>query len=258
MILVGTSGFDYRDWRGPVYPEKLPKRAWLTYIASQFPALELNFSYYAMPKASNLASMVERTEGRVTFAIKAHKSMTHDRIASDIDYESFGEAIRPLREAECLGAVLAQFPNSFRQCEENRIYLKQLADRIGQPLAVELRHAEWAHPAIIEWLRRIGVGYACVDEPQIPGLMPPNAEVAAAPAYVRFHGRNKEKWYKHDSPEQRYDYRYTLEELRPWAKKIKQLEKRAGYVLVFFNNHFQGKAVEAGKAMQRLLDMTEA
>lgn len=253
MILVGTSGFDYADWRGPVYPEGLPKRSWLTYIAGQFSAIELNFSYYAMPKAKNLESMVERSEGRVTFAIKAHRSMTHDQVATDSEYNAFIEAIKPLREAERLGAVLAQFPNAFRQCEENRVYLKKLVDKLGPPLAVELRRAEWATPAIVQWLKRIGVGYVCVDEPRIPGLMPPDAHCAASPAYVRFHGRNSEKWYHHERAEQRYDYRYRYDELRPWAKKIKALEQQAGYVLVFFNNHFQGKAVEAAKAMEILL-----
>ncbi len=257
MILVGTSGFDYSDWRGPVYPEGLPKHSWLPYIAGQFSAIELNFSYYAMPKASHLSSMVERSEGRITFAIKAHKSMTHDRIASDMDYRAFNEAIRPLREANRLGAVLAQFPNAFSQCEENRVYLKKLVDNIGPPLAVELRRAEWATPAIVKWLKRIGVGYVCVDEPQIPGLIPPDAHCAASPAYVRFHGRNSEKWYHHDRAGERYDYRYRYDELRPWANKIKSLEQQAGYVLVFFNNHFQGKAVEAAKAMKILLKETD-
>jgi uncharacterized protein YecE (DUF72 family) len=254
VILIGTSGFDYADWRGPVYPERLPKRAWLTYIAGMFPALELNFSYYAMPKAANLAAMVERSEGRVTFAVKAHRSMTHDRVATDSDYQAFSEAIVPLREADRLGAVLAQFPNSFRQCEENRVYLKRLVDKIGPPLAVEMRRREWAHPAIIAWFKRLGIGFTCVDEPQIEGLMPPLAEAAARPAYVRFHGRNSAKWYAHDRAEERYDYRYRFDELKPWAKRIKTLESRVGYVLVFFNNHFQGKAVEAAKTMQLLLD----
>jgi uncharacterized protein YecE (DUF72 family) len=253
VIRIGTSGFDYADWRGYFYPEGLPKRAWLAYFADHFSCLELNFSYYRMPEAGNLASMVERTGGRVTFAIKAHKSMTHDRFASDAEYRQFLEALRPFREAERLGAVLAQFPNSFRQCEENRSYLKRLADALGPPLAVELRNADWATDPILDWLRRVGVGFTCVDEPRIEGLMPPSAAYTADPAYVRFHGRNAAKWYSHDRPEERYDYRYAAEELTPWAVKIAALHKSADNVLVFFNNHFQGKAVESAKMMEKLV-----
>ncbi len=253
MIRIGTSGFDYADWRGPFYPERLAKKEWLAYYAGHFSCLELNFSYYRMPEASRLASMVERTEGKVTFAIKAHRSMTHERVASRSEYRQFQEAVRPLREAGVLGAVLAQFPYSFRQCEESRIYLKQLAEALGPDVVVELRRSDWADDAIREWLKRIAVGYACVDEPRIKGLMPPNAVFTAPPAYVRFHGRNAAKWYTHDRPEERYDYRYRFDELREWAGKITTLHKSADNVLVFFNNHFQGKAVEAAKMMEKIL-----
>ncbi len=254
MIEIGTSGFDYEDWRGFFYPESLKKTSRLEYYASHFSALELNFSYYRMPDAAGLASMIKRCDAKVTFAVKAHRSITHERTASDLDFAAFNEALKPVREAKRLGAVLAQFPNSFRQCEENRLYLKRLVERIGPPCAVELRRDEWAADPIISWLGKIGLGYVSVDEPDLPGLMPRSAKVAAAPAYVRFHGRNAEKWYTHNRPEERYDYRYSTRELSEWAGKIRLLEQKTGHVLVFFNNHFQGKAVEAAKIMQRLLD----
>jgi uncharacterized protein YecE (DUF72 family) len=253
MISIGTSGFDYPDWRGFFYPEKLPRKVWLPYYAKHFKALELNFSYYRMPGPDQLASMVERTGGTVEFALKAHRSMTHDRTASSAEYSEFLDAVQELRQAGKLGSVLAQFPNSFGQCEENRNYIKQLADRIGPPLTVELRHADWASNAIRDWFKQIGVGICCVDEPRIKGLMPPDAVAAASPAYVRFHGRNAAKWYRHDKPEERYDYRYDASELTEWALKIKKLENKTGKVLVFFNNHFQGKAAEAAKIMEKLL-----
>ncbi len=253
MISIGTSGFDYADWRGVFYPSKLQRKEWLAYYAERFSALELNFSYYRMPAEGQLASMVERTGGKVEFAIKAHRSMTHDRIASDAEYATFTRAVDELRQAERLGAVLVQFPYSFRQCEENRGYLKRLADRLGPPLVVELRRSEWAQDPILDWLERLGVGYACVDEPQIKGLMPAQAVATANPGYVRFHGRNAAKWYSHDRPEERYDYRYAVPELKEWSLRIKKIENKAGKVLVFFNNHFQAKAVEAAEVMRRLL-----
>ena len=258
MIAIGTSGFDYDDWRGAFYPAELPKTGFLEYYADHFKALELNFSYYRMPTARQLDSMVRRTAGKVTFAIKAHRSMTHERTAGEGDLDAFMEALAPLKAANVLGAVLAQFPQSFHQTEENRAYLKRLSGRLGPPFVVELRLADWATPQLRDWLGRIGAGCCCVDEPDLPGLMPPVAEATAKPAYVRFHGRNAAKWYVHDRAEERYDYRYDDRELAAWVPKILELERKAGDVLVFFNNHFQGKAVDAAKALERLLNRTAA
>ncbi len=254
MISIGTSGFDYDDWRGFFYPEDLPKRNFLQYYSEHFGALELNFSYYSMPTPRQISSMIDRTGGKVEFAIKAHRTMTHERTAGENDYSAFRDSIGPARQASVLGAVLAQFPYSFRQNEQNRIYLKRLADRIGPPLVVELRRSEWAADPIRGWLGKIGVGYCCVDEPQIRGLMPPLADATASPAYVRFHGRNATKWYQHDQPHERYDYRYNTRELKEWVPKIVDLEAKTGKVMVFFNNHFQGKAVDGAKELGRLLE----
>lgn len=253
MITVGTSGFDYEDWRGAFYPERLPRKEFLAYYATHFRALELNFSYYRMPDERQLASMVTRTEGQVEFAIKAHRSMTHERVATRAEIDAFKQALAPLREADRLGAVLAQFPYSFRQIQENREYLKRLAEELGPPLVVELRQAEWATDPILDWLKRIGVGYCCVDEPRLEGLMPPTAAATAAPGYVRFHGRNASKWFEHDRPEERYDYRYRAAELAEWVPRIRNLDEQLDKVLVFFNNHFQGKAVDAAKLLEKLL-----
>jgi len=256
VIAIGTSGFDYDDWRGAFYPAELPKTGFLEFYAEHFQALELNFSYYRMPTARQLDSMLRRTAGRVTFAVKAHRSMTHERTAGDADLGAFEQALAPLRGAGVLGAVLAQFPQSFHQTEENRGYLKRLVDRIGPPFVAELRRADWATPPLLDWLGRIGAGFCCVDEPELEGLMPPLAAATAKPGYVRFHGRNAAKWYVHDRAEERYDYRYEDRELAAWVPKILELERKAGDVLVFFNNHFQGKAVDAAKGLERLLNRT--
>jgi len=253
LIKIGTSGFDYDDWRGFFYPDDLPKKQFLVYYSERFDVLELNFSHYSMPTADRLGSMVDRTEGRVEFAVKAHRSMTHDRTAGETDVARFKEALTPLREAGCLGAVLAQFPHSFHQTQENRIYIRRLADRIGPPLVVELRDEEWSTGPIVSWLEKIGAAFCCVDQPQLKGLMPPVAVAAASPAYVRFHGRNAARWYNHDQPHERYDYRYNNRELAEWVPKIRDLEKQAGKVMVFFNNHFQAKAVDGAKTLREML-----
>jgi uncharacterized protein YecE (DUF72 family) len=197
--------------------------------------------------------MVERTNAKVTFAIKAHRSMTHERVAGSADIQQFNDALVPLREAGVLGAVLAQFPHSFHQTAESRGYLKRLVDGIGRPVVVELRSDGWSADPILDWFSRIGVGFCCVDEPRIQGLMPPVVRATGSPAYVRFHGRNAAKWYNHDEPHERYDYRYRDDELAQWVPGIRSLETAAAEVLVFFNNHFQAKAVDGARALTRLL-----
>ena len=109
MISIGTSGFDYDDWRGVFYPEALPRRSFLGFYSGRFDALELNFSYYSLPRAEQLASMLERSEGRVRFSIKAHRSMTHERVATTAEVEAFKRALSPLREAGKLGAVPTRY-----------------------------------------------------------------------------------------------------------------------------------------------------
>lgn len=253
MILIGTSGYDYDDWRGFFYPEDLPKNQFLSYYASHFNALELNFSFYRMPTAKQLETMLQRTEGKVEFSIKAHRSMTHDRIAGNHDITQFKEALTPLLEANKLGAVLLQFPHSFNQTEENRKYLKQLADQIGPPVVVEFRRVEWSATPIRKWINSIKAGYCCVDEPHLDGLMPRQAVATATPAYVRFHGRNASKWYTHNHAYERYDYLYNIRELQEWAPLIDQLDKQTQKTMVFFNNHFQAKAVDGAKKLADLL-----
>jgi uncharacterized protein YecE (DUF72 family) len=255
VIRVGTSGYDYDDWAGYFYPEGLPKSARLSYYAEHFSALELNFSYYRMPTAQGLERMLKRTSGKVAFALKAHGSLTHERTAGDLEIAAFRDALEPLREAKVLAAVLAQFPQSFHQTEGNREYLARLAGNLGPPLVVELRRGDWVSGPILKFLTSLGVGFACVDEPQLPGLVPPIAEFTARPAYVRFHGRNADKWYTHDQPHERYDYRYRVEELAQWKPRVEALEARAGETLVFFNNHFQGKSVDSARLMVRLLGL---
>jgi len=253
MIKIGTSGFNYDDWRDFFYPNDLSKEQFLSYYSDRFDVLELDFSYYQMPTANQFDSILKQSDGKLEFSVKAHKSMTHERTAGRADIAQFQDAIAPLRDAGKLGAVLAQFPSSFAQTTENRAYIKHLVDNLGSPLIVELRHMNWTTDPIINWLAKLGVGYCCVDEPQIKGLMPPVARAAAQPAYVRFHGRNATKWYRHNQPHERFDYRYNPRELQGWAQKIKLLESEVGKVMVFFNNHFQAKAVEGAKMLKVIL-----
>jgi uncharacterized protein YecE (DUF72 family) len=257
-VLIGTSGFSYDDWRGHFYPPDLPKREMLAYYARQFPAVEVNASYYALPGPATFASMAHRVPPGFEFVVKAHKDMTHSggEVHSET-FAAFRHALEPLQERAMLGAVLAQFPWSFRPTPENDAYLgtvrRELADL---PVVIEFRNAGWFSEATLERLRELDLGFCCVDEPELPGLMPRAAVATARIGYLRFHGRNARQWWKHDHAWERYNYLYSEEELREWLPKIDQLEEETDKLYVFFNNHYEGKAGQNARALARLLHLT--
>jgi uncharacterized protein YecE (DUF72 family) len=254
MVKVGTSGFSYPEWRGPFYPEKLRQQEMLGYYARHFPAVEINSTYYRIPPAENMAAMVARAAGRLTFAVKAHQDMTHNREQYAAALPAFREAIAPLRDAGCLACVLAQFPFSFRAAPASADLVTRMArDLAPAPVVVEFRHRSWITEETFRLLTDHGVGYCCVDEPRLPNLPPPVVRATAAPAYVRFHGRNREKWWRHDAAWERYDYLYTEAELSEWVPKLRVLAEAAGTCFAFFNNHARGQAVSNAQTLLRLL-----
>ncbi|NLH50993.1 MAG: DUF72 domain-containing protein [Myxococcales bacterium] len=245
MILVGTSGYSYEDWRGIFYPPDLPKNRFLEFYADRFAAVEINYTYYRMPARRTLEAMARKTGGRLTFAVKLHGSMTHERTAGPADYQAFREACAPLAEAGVLGPVLAQFPYSFHADDANRDYLRRLREQLPDlDLIAEMRNSRWVRQSAFELLKELGIGWCNVDEPKLPGLMPRTAVATSPTGYVRFHGRNAEKWYQHERAEERYNYLYAEQELAEWRSDLESLEKLTRRTFVFTNNHFEAKAVK--------------
>lgn len=253
---IGTSGFSYDDWVGPVYPPDLPKSEWLTYYATVlgFNACELNFSFYTMPSVRTLAQLAQKVPFDFRFTVKAPQVFTHDRNASDEDWEKFRRVLRPLELDEKLGCVLVQFPYSFHNTPENRAYVEEIRHRWPDlDLVVEFRNREWVKDDVFAWLRELRIGFCCVDQPRFRNLIPPIAVVTAPIAYVRFHGRNKEKWWQHEHPWERYDYEYSPEELQEWVPKIQRMAEEASVVYLFANNHYRGKAVRTAQMLAQML-----
>ncbi|HSE98573.1 MAG TPA: DUF72 domain-containing protein, partial [Blastocatellia bacterium] len=171
---------------------------------------------------------------------------THERgEATAEDEKAYRKGIEPLAEAGRLGAVLAQFPWSFKNDQESRDYLAGLLDRFKDfPLVVEVRHGSWNKPAVYQSLEDRGVGFCNIDQPLFARSIEPSARTTSKVGYVRLHGRNYENWFSESSgAAERYDYLYTPEELGPWIENIKAVAKSAGETYVITNNHFQGKAV---------------
>ncbi len=261
-IRIGTSGWSYDDWQGVVYPERA-RLDQLAYLSGYFDTFEVNSSFYRPPSARMTASWVRRTGEQTEFTFKLHRRFTHLRESpyTRAALEEFRRGIDPVARAGRLGALLAQFPWSFRFDEPARFWLERLArDFRSYRLAVEVRHVGWKATEAMDFLRSRGLNVACVDQPQMRGNLPPLLEPTGPVGYVRLHGRNAEQWFAsmrapQQTPEQRqaarnarYDYLYSEAELTEWAGRIVELAGRTERTYVFANNHFRG--LSAANALQ--------
>jgi uncharacterized protein YecE (DUF72 family) len=258
MLYVGTCGFSYKDWIGPFYPPGIKAAAMLPFYAGRFSAVEIDSTYYAIPKPALFEGMVARTPADFRFTVKAPGSVTHlpsGASADTADFDAFAECVAPLAGAGRLGAVLVQFPGAFRPSREAWHRLRSIRDRWRElPLVAEFRSGAWQRDDALREVRDLGFGWCNVDEPRLGPLMRPGAETTSAVGYVRFHGRNAEKWWKQDrSPAERYDYLYSVEQLAEWLPLIAQVEERARETYVFFNNHRNGQAGINARQMAALL-----
>jgi uncharacterized protein YecE (DUF72 family) len=253
-ILVGTCGYSYNEWVGPVFPVGTKPRDKLRLYAGFFPTVELDFSYYGMPKAENLAKML--IDGGPTFSIKAYKTLTHEINPATWgeDAKTYREAIEPLLQAGRLEAVLFQFPFSFHYEDENRWYLDKLLTYYKDiPLAVEFRNSEWFNDRVINTFRERAIPLVALDMPDLKGLPTTLDTVTGKLAYIRFHGRRGEAWWGSDKAAQ-FDYLYKDTELESWIDRIKRIAVKADRLLVYFNNHPKGKAVVNGQTFMKMLE----
>ncbi len=250
-LRLGTSGYAYDDWVGPIYPRELPRADWLCYYAERFDTVEINSTYYRVGSKVSYGTMRAKVGDDFVFSVKAPGEVTHVRRQDPLPILSeFFDAISPLGP----GPVLLQFPFSFHYTAENRRYLARILEPFdAHPAVVELRHDSWVRPSVAEGLRRRGTALACVDLPALRGLPPRSAIVTAEPGYLRLHGRNTQRWWEHEHAWQRYDYRYRADELREWVPRIRTMLEEAQNVFVYANNHFQGQAVEAIELIEQLL-----
>lgn len=248
-ILVGPAGWSYADWRGRVYPEAAgTKFDTLTLVAKYFDTAEINSSFYHPPKPETARSWLERVAHNPTFVFtaKLSRTFTHERgKATAEDEKLYREGIDPLIEAHKLGAVLMQFPWSFKNDRDERIYLEQLINRFKDyPLVVELRHESWNNARILQTLEDLGVGLCDIDQPQFANSIKPAAEVTSSIGYIRLHGRNYQNWFREEANViERYDYLYSSDELEPWIDRIKEVSEKAKQTFVITNNHARGQSL---------------
>jgi uncharacterized protein YecE (DUF72 family) len=248
-IKIGPAGWSYKDWNGVVYPKKPgAKFDPLAYLVEFFDTIEINSSFYRPPAASTSKSWAKRVaqNQNFVFTAKLHQVFTHERGKATLeDEKAFREGMDPLAEAGKLGAVLIQFPWSYKNTPEEASYLVKLIERFKDyPLVIEVRHTSWNTPAIYETLENLGAGICNLDQPLFSKSIKPSALTTSPVGYVRLHGRNYQDWFREEAHrDDRYNYLYSLEELEPWIVRIKQVVAQTKETYVITNNHFLGKAV---------------
>src|SRR5215213_4100876 len=249
IIRIGPAGWSYKDWEGVVYPQK-PGKTFdpLAYLARFFDTIEINSSFYRPPSPSTAEAWARRVAERedFTFTAKLHRLFTHERgKATKKDEKEFRDGIAPLVKAGRLGALLLQFPWSFKNTDEDRLYLGKLLEQFREyPLVLEVRHTSWNNESVYEWLEERGVGVCNIDQPVFSRSIRPGAVTTSPVGYVRMHGRNYQNWFRDKAPrDERYNYLYSLDQLEPWIVRIKEVAKQTRETYVITNNHFRGQAV---------------
>jgi uncharacterized protein YecE (DUF72 family) len=281
-LRIGTSGWNYPagrgTWNGVFYPPAKGRAKdfdELAFYAAHFDTVEVNSTFYGPPRAAVSRAWVERTPPGFDFSVKLYQKFTHpkmydQRVAASLpiaageshldrgaldaiarpnaaDIDEFRRGIEPLAEAGKLGALLAQFPASFKQTEQTRGYLLGLLAAFrGYPLAVELRHRTWSDDlgSTLTLLNQFQAAWVQIDEPKfklsIRQNYLPNVEGFY---YMRLHGRNVEQWWRHAKSEDRYNYLYTADELKEFTETADAARRLVKKMYLYTNNHFSAKSV---------------
>ena len=299
MVITGIAGWIDKSLidSGLFYPpEAKSAEERLNFYASQFNLVEVDSSYYGMPKRENSENWVQRTPAGFVFDVKSFALFTHhptkpnslpkeirelmppamleknlylektpDEVV-DAAWDSFRDALEPLRAAGKLGAVFFQFPPWFFPSRRNLGYLEQVQERMfGFPIAVEFRKREWLDDShrdgTLEFLRAREIPYVTVDTPEgFDTALPPLAEATSAKlAVVRFHGRNAQTWdLKGAPPNLRFRHDYSDAELSEWVPRIQKLEQTAARVHAIMNNNYSNYSVKNARQLERLMELADA
>lgn len=257
-IKIGVAGWSYKDWQGIVYPPSLKSNARVEYLAHFFDLIEINTSFYGHIRpavAKEWCRMAADANPKFTFTAKLNRAFTHSPIAvleptsaktirpADSDEQDAKAGYDALAAEGMLGALLAQFPISFKCTDENRAYIEQLVRRFrSYPFVLEIRHASWNQPEILGWLQGLRVGLCNIDQPLLGRAIRPSAHATSVVGYIRLHGRNYKQWFADTNVRDRYDYLYSPEELAKWTERTLEIAGKAETTYVVANNHNLGKA----------------
>ncbi|HET6695472.1 MAG TPA: DUF72 domain-containing protein [Gaiellaceae bacterium] len=241
-VRIGCSGWSYDHWRGLVYPEGLAQRGWLEHYATLFDTVELNATFYRLPRRATVAAWVERSPPNFVYAVKASRYLTHVRRLRDLDrgVDRFYACVEPLLDTPKMGPVLWQLPETFHRDDERLAATLESVPR-GRH-CFEFRHESWFTPEVYELLRGHGAALVIGDHPERPFQA---HELTADWMYVRFH---------HGSRGRRGNY--SDRELDEWAERIDGWRRRVE-VYAYFNNDWEGFAVRNGLALRERIQQPE-
>jgi len=268
-IYIGTSGWSYPKgegtWKGYFYPAG--KINELEYYSQFFNTVEINSSFYRPPDPGYVYNWAKRVPPDFRFAVKLWQKFTHpkmyeeatgrDAVISQQDVDIFSKSLEPLAKSQKLGALLAQFPPSFKNDGYGQQIIGALAKTFGHyPLALELRHRSWSDDAGTEkLLRELNIAWVQIDEPKFSTSVAPEVPLTADMAYFRFHGRNAKDWWTGDS-ETRYRYLYSPDEIGELAERVKKAAVKTKLLFAFFNNHWKAYAPRNANDMKKALQMS--
>lgn len=291
-VHVGTSGWSYPTgkgrWNGLLYPATRAKRDGtsnfdeLVFYAEHFDTVEVNTTFYAQPRQEVVADWVRRTPQRFAFSMKLYQKFTHPKMFREAalksapgsegplldllaqvtpsDIDDFRSGIEPAARAGKLGALLAQFPPSFKSTAASRDYLGQLLRVLSDyPIAVELRHRSWSDDfaETLQVLNAFQAAWVQIDEPKFRFSIRQNAlPNVTGFYYMRLHGRNAAQWWRHDKSEDRYNYLYSGEELREFSETAKAANELVKKAYLYTNNHFAAKSVVNAVMLKAQLGQT--
>lgn len=266
MIRVGVAGWSYDDWKGLAYPKPQPKDFDpLAYLAEYVDTIEINSTFYRPAPTAYARKWAKRVADfpDFRFTAKLWRRFTHERGTTWMksEVQKVRRGFEELAKADRLGAVLVQFPWSFKRSEENREWVDDVVSAFDAfPLVLEVRHASWNVPEFYEAAAERGVGFVNIDQPLFKNSIKPSARRTAGVGYVRLHGRNYQDWFREASGrDERYDYLYTAKELAPWVERTHELEELGGGedVYAVANNHYKAQAVVNAVMMKSMLEGEE-
>jgi uncharacterized protein YecE (DUF72 family) len=237
-VRIGCSGWQYADWRGSFYPQGEPQRRWLELYAQRFDTVEVNNTFYRLPRRDAVAGWVKQTPAGFTFSVKASRYLTHIKRLTDLGdgIARFYERIEPLIEAGRLGPVLWQLPGNFRRDDERlHAWLRALPDG---PHTIEFRHPSWFAPPVMAALREHAVALTIGDHPERPFQ---THDATASWRFIRFHYGARGRAGN-----------YSATEIETWARRIAQWRRREA-VWAYFNNDWRGFAPANARLLARKL-----
>ena len=230
-MLIGTSGWSYQEWVGAFYPNN--RAAKLPFYSKVFRTVEVDSSFYKAPSKSMISGWARAVPAKFKFSLKFPKSISHDKRLAGVERELFDflETLRPLQDADKLGAILLQLPPSFSYPQRKRLEAFFSLLPLNIHFAVEFRHDSWNRQETWDLLKKYKIANTITDSP-ITFLSAP-VVTTESHSFVRWHGKGSPVWYS---------YRYSVEELRPWVEKINEISSKVEVTYAYFNNHYEANA----------------